>query len=306
MSQGRRFNAMLGIYDTETDQLTDRDNFVIDALKSSFIDPKVEVIKPQIIFSIREKGAMQFNLKRVFTLGNFSAIIGKAKSKKTYLLSAICAAILSGRLMWDKFHGEKQDDKTTLLYFDTEQSDYDSWNVVRRIVLMAGKIDGFRAYNLRRFTPKERRDIINFAMDIYGKESGFVVIDGVADLVNSINSEEEASEVSTMLLRLTKDYNCHICNVIHQNKGDGYATGHIGSYIMKKCEVIIRLTKDENNSSESRVECDMIRGTSDFNPFTLRINPDGIPEIDNVVIDVDNKFKVIDESCFEIRKDEPF
>jgi hypothetical protein len=266
-----------------------KSDWVLDALKESEVDPTKEVGKPQIIFSIREVGGMQFDYRRVFTLGNFSAIIGKAKSKKTYLLSAISACIIGKKLMWDKFQGGMEDNKNLVLYFDTEQGEWDCWNVVHRIALMAGSAykDKFKAFNLRRFSPLERCDIIEFALLMNGDEAGFVVIDGIADLATGINDEEEASRVSSLLLRWTKDYNCHIATVIHQNKNDNFATGHLGSAIMKKCEIIISVTKDQQDNYKSLVECSMSRGI-DFKPFSLVINHEGMPEIDNVIIQVDN------------------
>ena len=257
-------------------------DWVLDALKDSEIHPGKQYHKPEIIFQIREHGAMQFEYRRVFTLGNFSAITGKAKSKKTYLLSAIASCILGRRLMWDKFQGGLIEGKEMVLYFDTEQGTYDSWNVIRRIAVMAGTAERFRAFNLRRFTPSERCQIIEFAMMMHGNEAGLVIIDGIADLATAINDEDEATRVVSLLLRWTKDYNCHIATVIHQNKGDNFATGHLGSSIMKKCEVIISVTKE---GWDSIVECQMIRGAQDFKPFKLAINSEGMPEIDSVAIE---------------------
>lgn len=274
-------------------------DWVFDALNDSEVDPSIEVMKPRIIFSIREAGAMQFDIRRVFTLGNFSAIIGKAKSKKTYLLSAISACIIGKRLMWDKFQGGMEEEKNLVLYFDTEQGDWDSWNVVRRISLMAGNQnkDKFKAYNLRQFTPKERCEIIEFALMMYGDEAGFIVIDGIADLANAINDEDEATRVVSLLMRWTKEYQCHIAVVIHQNKNDNFATGHLGSAIMKKCEIIISVTKDAQDNHKSIVECNMTRGV-DFKPFSLVINRDGLPEIDNVIIQVnEDDFERVNDNC---------
>lgn len=277
-----------GKYNIMTDSYEPGPDWVVGALNGSEIDPVKEISKPEIIFSIRETGAMQFENRRVFTLGNFSAIIGKAKSKKTYLLSAISASIISKRLMWDKFNGGLNNDKDLVLYFDTEQGEWDSWNVVRRIVNMAGQLhkDKFKAYNLRQFTPMERCQIIEYALLMFGDEVGFVVIDGIADLAFAINDEEEATRVVSLLMRWTKEYKCHISTVIHQNKNDNFATGHLGSAIMKKCEIIISVTKDPTNNYKSVVECTMSRAI-DFKPFNLSINHEGIPEIDNVIIEVD-------------------
>ena len=199
---------------------------------------------------------------------------------------------------WDKFQGGLETDKDLVLYFDTEQGDWDSWNVIRRIVLMAGTSDKFKAFNLRRFTPLERCKIVEFALMMYGDEVGFIVIDGIADLATGINDEDEATRVVSLLMRWTKDYQCHIATVIHQNKNDNFATGHLGSAIMKKCEIIISVTKDAQNYSESTVECTMSRSV-DFKPFKLVINSEGIPEIDNVVIELNNdEFERVEKCPF--------
>lgn len=100
----------------------------------------------------------------------------------------------------------------------------------------------------------------------------------MADLSNGINDEDEATRVSTLLLRLTKTYNCHISTVIHQNKNDNFATGHLGSAVTKKAEIIISVTRDNSNKANSEVNCDMSRSI-DFEPFLFSINTDGLPEI---------------------------
>ena len=301
MTAKRKYNAMLDMVEySSTDELKDkqsRSDWVLDALNDAEIDPGKEAEKPRIIFQIRQDGAMQSEHHKVFTLGNFSAIIGKAKSKKTYLLSAISASIIGKKLMWDKFQGGLEKEKDLVLYFDTEQGSWDSWNVVHRIAMMAGPNykDKFRAFNLRRFSPKERCKIIEFALLMHGDEAGFVVIDGIADLANAINDEDEATRVVSLLLKWTKDYQCHIATVIHQNKNDNFATGHLGSSIMKKCEIIIAVTKDQTDGYKSMVECTMSRGM-DFKPFSLVIR-DGLPEIDDVMIQVDNNdFERINDS----------
>lgn len=59
----------------------------------------------------------------ICTLGNFSASIGKAKSKKTFNLSAIVAAALKGDMVVN-YTGCFPPDKNKILYVDTEQSDH--------------------------------------------------------------------------------------------------------------------------------------------------------------------------------------
>jgi hypothetical protein len=246
-------------------------------LSGARIDTGKPIEKPPSILSIKEQSATSSVFKRIFTLGNFSCLIGKAKSRKTFLISMFTAALLD-RNGSDKFISEMPIGKSEIIYFDTEQGEYDSFNVVRRIETMSGTKNNLIAFNLRPFSPVERCQIIDYALKLYGDKCGFCVIDGIADLANGINDEEEATRVTTLLLRWTKTYNLHITTVIHQNKNDNFATGHLGSSIMKKAEIIISVSKSKDEYNVSEINCDMSRGI-DFEPFDMIISQNGFPEV---------------------------
>lgn len=248
-----------------------RSSEIDNLLLSCKIDTTKNIERAPTILSIKERGASQFVNKRLFTLGNFSCLIGKAKSRKTFLLSLLTAGVIRSD---NKFYSEIPAGKTTILYFDTEQGEYDSLNVIKRIEYMTGNKDIIKAFMLREYTPSQRCDILERAFELWGDITALCVIDGAADLATAINDEEEATRVTSMFLRLTKVHNCHIATVLHQNKNDGYATGWIGSQIMKKAEAIISVTKKEGGIS--LVNCDLSRGI-DFAPFEITINQSGIP-----------------------------
>lgn len=245
-------------------------------LNKSKIDTTKRVERPPVILSIIEQSASQTIKKRLFTLGNFSCIVGKAKSRKTYLLSLLTASVLNSDSN-SKFKSELPHTKSDVLYFDTEQGEYDAYNVVKRIETLSGT-STMRSFMLREYSPRERCSIIEHAFKLWGNTVSFCVIDGVADLAFAINDEEEASRVTTMLLRLTKQYNCHISTVIHQNKNDNFATGHLGSSIMKKAEILISVAKAKDSQHLSDVSCDLNRGV-DFEPFCFDVDLDGLPRI---------------------------
>lgn len=250
-------------------------------LLNSRIDTSKTVEKPPTILSIKEQSGTSSVLKRLFTLGNFSCTIGKAKSRKTFVQSLLTAAIL-GEDRGGKLVSELPRGKKDVLYFDTEQGEYDCHNVIRRIERMAGDNKHLKAYSLRQYTPSERCMIIEYAFKLWGSSIAFCVIDGIADLATAINDEDEATRVVTMLLRLTKVHNCHISTVIHQNKNDNFATGWMGSSIMKKAEILISVSKCKDNKDASEVSCELSRGI-DFDPFEIMINSEGIPEISGSV-----------------------
>lgn len=245
-------------------------------LLSSRINTSIKVEKPPVILSKREFIDQRPVLKRMFTLGNFSCIIGKAKTKKTYLISFLTAILLKNEYD-SNFHSEIPKEKKLILYFDTEQGEYDSYNVIKRIEDMAQRNENFKGFMLRPFTPLQRCEIIEHAFKLWGDSCCLCVIDGVADLANAINDEVEASRVTTMFLRLTKTHNCHITTVIHQNKNDNFATGHLGSSIMKKAELLISVSKNSEQKYISDINCDLSRGI-DFEQFSIKINENGFPE----------------------------
>ena len=248
---------------------TSTDNNVLEKhLLNAEINYNKKYDRPPVILSVIEKYNKIIIDMRVWTLGNFSCIKGKAKSKKTFLLSMFVTPLINNNILYDKVKASLPEDKRLILWFDTEQGEYDSYSVLKRIVKLS-KIhsENFKYFNLRRFSPMERCEIIEYSLEFY-KNVGVVIIDGIADLGVSINNEEEATRVSGLLLRWTKDFNIHISTIIHENKNDNFATGHLGSSVMKKAEVLINVKKAEYNTC---VSCDMIRGTSPFQDFYFEI-----------------------------------
>ena len=102
------------------------------------------------------------------TLGNFSASIGKAKSKKTFNVSAIVAAALTNGIVL-QYAAALPGDKRKILYVDTEQSPYHCLKVARRILRMAGlptdrDHENLEFLALRKHTPEERIAIVEQAI----------------------------------------------------------------------------------------------------------------------------------------------
>jgi len=252
-------------------------------LNKAFIDIDIPVNKPPICMYIYNKmpGSSHFDTYRLFTLGNFSAITGKSKSKKTFLTSLMLAAASTNTVIQDKFKGNLPENKTGVLLFDTEQSGYDAWITSKRVrTISNSNIPNFGAFDLREYDPLTRCEIINYGIKKYSDNLGFVIIDGIADLVKAINDENEAVKIVTMLMQWSKNYNIHICNVIHQNKNDNYATGWLGSMVIKKAEAVLSVEKDIYNKDRSKVRCDNIRGTKEFDTFVFDIK-NYLPEIDH-------------------------
>lgn len=66
--------------------------------------------------------------------------------------------------------------------------------------------------------------------------------------------------------------------VLHQNKNDEHARGHIGTELNNKAETILQVEVDKEDKAISVVETVHIRDR-DFEPFAFRINEDVLPEL---------------------------
>lgn len=185
--------------------------------------------------------------------GDFSVVIGKAKSRKSFLVNiALCAAVLDVPalgIIKSQLVGK------TVLYFDTEQSTYYVQLAIKRICKATGieNPTNLLVYALRKFTPAERLELIEYA--IYNTSNlGFVVIDGIKDLITSINDEEQATMIASKLLKWTTETNCHIVTVLHQNKSDTNARGHVGTELTNKAETVLSVSKSDKDGEISIVE----------------------------------------------------
>ena len=243
------------------------------ALKKAEVKFEDKIEESPICIGIREGQ----NVIPIATYGNFSAWVGVQKSRKTFGLSmAFAAAVASGN--YDNFVGYTSGKMNIL--FDTEQAKFHVQKVNKRIIYMAGKYGtqpiNFKIYGLRSFNYMERLLIIEHVIR-NTPNLGFIGIDGIRDLVKSINDEGEANEIVTNLLQWSENYNCHIATVLHMKKGDTPSPrGFIGSEIQNKAEAVIEIQKNKTKKNLSDMIARDFRGI-EFNSFQFEI-VEGIPK----------------------------
>jgi hypothetical protein len=248
----------------------------LSVLEQSKIDPK-EVIPPVEIAweQIDSSGGENLILG---TLENFSLIIGKAKSKKSFFINIAVSVALSKDTVLGMFRGGLKPSNNKVLYFDTEQGKRHTQEAYKRICkqIKIEEPENLEMYYLRKYNPLERLQMIE--EKIYSTEGlGFVVIDGIKDLVTSINDEEQATKISSKLLKWTEEKKIHIICVLHQNKSDNNARGHIGTELINKAETVLSVTVSEKDKSISIVEPQQCRN-KEPNPFAFEII-DNLPAI---------------------------
>lgn len=214
------------------------------------------------------------------TLGNFSASIGKAKSKKTFNVSAIAAAALKNGTVLH-YRACFPDGKRKILYVDTEQGKNHCQIVLNRILRLAGlpkycDADNLTMLALRKYSPEVRLAITEEAIGMI-PDLGLVIIDGIRDFIHDINSPGESTDVISKFMQWTDDRQIHIHTVLHQNKNDEHARGHIGTELNNKAETIMQVEVDKEDKNISVVEAVHIRDR-EFEPFAFRINEEVLPE----------------------------
>lgn len=219
----------------------------------------------------------------IATFGNFSASTGKAKSKKTFNISAMVAAAVTNTTVLN-YRACLPEGKRKILYFDTEQSKYHCHNVLERIYKLSGlsvKNDDPRLlfWGLREYTPKLRIALIDYALRKH-QEVGLVIIDGLRDLMYDINNGKEATDVMTVLMAWTSVYDLHIHTVLHLNKNDNNPRGHIGTELENKAETVLIISKNLQNNSISEVRPMHMRD-KEFSTFAFHIDDNKLPVLDN-------------------------
>ena len=198
----------------------------------------------------------------IFTRGNISCISGKAKSRKSFLIALFAGEIL------------KEGGKVLLI--DTEQAKHNVAKTAKRILAVAGlptdtTTPDFNLIALREKGTKERCDLTQQAIKFWHPD--IVFLDGLRDLVFSINDEAEATEICNTLMALSTTTNAHICTVLHENKKDNDTRGHIGTEIMNKSETVITVSKEGENSKVEPKVCRNI----DFKPFCFTVDNSQCP-----------------------------
>jgi len=252
--------------------------------KEDFTDAELEQILNQGEVKATEKPPIPPQILwvgdcTIATFGNFSASTGKAKSKKTFNLSAmVSACIINGTVL--NYRASLPEGKRKIIYFDTEQSRYHCHNVVERIYRLAGlslksEDKRIKFYGLREFTPALRIALIDYALR---KSSGvgLVIIDGLRDLMYDINNAKESTDVMTMLMAWTSNYNLHIHCVLHLNKNDNNTRGHIGTELENKAETVLVISKDKSDSNVSEVKPMHMRD-KEFTSFAFQIDDNSLP-----------------------------
>ena len=250
-------------------------------LEEMRITPEKQLPKMEFLFRLFGKPC--------FPRRELVAITGKAKSGKTFVTSMLMACCQAGDVL--SFHRET-DAPLKLLWYDTEQSDESTQDILKnRILRMTGitttnctNYTNVDVFNVRAVAWKERRSLLKEAVLHYDPD--LVIVDGIRDLVNDINDGVLAQEVLEELMHLATKKNCCIVCVLHQNKGseDHNLRGWIGTELMNKAFEVYACEKLMPERI-FKVEQTLTRKYDIEQTLFFEVDPNGLPRLTAVPVE---------------------
>lgn len=184
--------------------------------------------------------------------GNAQVVKGREKTGKSAFGVALMVAAMGGSFL----QIEPNRDDYTLLWIDTEQDKSTLRERAKAAVKMACEAstgERLRIVTLKGIDPAERLKMTLTA--IRGSRPDFVFIDGVVDLCGDFNDNKQSASVTNELMKATEEYRCAILCVIHTNKKDDEARGHLGTILQQKCSEVYEVTKNGGTAIVRQDKC---------------------------------------------------
>ncbi len=209
---------------------------------------EVNLNKPPII----QPPVLSIGESSIGSLGNIIGVTGTEGSGKSNFVAAVISGCLNplkedidtlGVMIKDNVNSK------AVVMFDTEQSIVQLHKNIDSVKRRAGISDlpeWFKAYSLVALNRKERFKTIVESIDkFYYEFSGIhiIVIDGIADLIGSVNDEEQSVELINKLFQMAQQYNTLIICVLHMNPSGVKLRGHLGSELQRKASSILSVDK---------------------------------------------------------------
>ena len=172
-------------------------------------------------------------------------VTGHEGTGKSYVLNEMVSGLMGGDSKLGFYRGDEYNEIPFVLYIDTEQNKRDFQIACRRIMDKVGDsfFGNFKALRLDTLNPLERLSQTDRYVRKYNPD--IIIIDGAADLLEDANNSKESQNLVNTFMRWRTQCNAMVMPVIHLNHGSNKMTGFLGSFLAKKCEVRMRVDKQE-------------------------------------------------------------
>jgi len=178
-----------------------------------------------------------------------SFISGKPKAGKTSVASIILSTCLTQYPTFDTLgiKGTYKPDQE-IIYIDSEQSKRSSYRILERIKKNLGRQDvpeNLHVYNFRHYGNEELKQAFELLLKHHPK-AYLWFLDGIADMVTSVNNEQEAKSLIHFLNSQVEKNETAFILFLHENSQsqNDKMRGHLGSEAQRKCFATISISKD--------------------------------------------------------------
>ena len=272
-----------------------------DTLRPYLLDPRENYPEPYTM--------LEFNGVPFAKVGGLAAISGQKKNGKSFVLTQLMAAILGCGNERTKQYlpGLTVPDRTIeylghlpkVLYVDTEMEKLSSAKVLRRVHWLCGwdmkePNDRFAVLWLKSMPKddmakpyKRRYELIRMAIDAI--QPDVVFIDGLRDLLASINDEESGTTILDELGTLAEERRMNIWLALHQNPGkaadsdEAKMRGWIGTELGNKVSDTLISIKSKKPEGVTFTVKQQDARDKDMDDWTFEITEDagqlGVPRI---------------------------
>lgn len=266
---------------------------------------------------------LEYNGVPFSTIGGLGAISGQKKNGKSFVLTQLMAAVLGNGCERTSLFlpGLKVPERTLdylgheprVLYVDTEMEKLNSAKVLRRVHWlcewdMKYPNERFNVLWLKNMPKdgdkrpyKQRYDLIRLAIDALSPD--IVFIDGLRDLLASINDEESGTQILDELASMAEERHMSIWNALHQNpngnSGDeAKMRGWIGTELGNKGSDTLVSIKSKTASGVTFTVKQMDARGKDLDDWKFEVTDDagnlGIPRIIGSGFNLPSKSKEVE------------
>lgn len=292
-------------------------------VRKYLLDPREDYPEP---YHMLEYNGVPFS-----KVGGLSAISGQKKNGKSFVLTQIMAAVLGcgSERTQQYLPGLRVPERTIeylghepkVLYIDTEMERLSSAKVLRRVHWLCGwdmKIPNERfAVSWLKNTPKDsdmkphvfRYDIVRKTIECIKPD--MVIIDGLRDLLASINDEESGTMILNELSSLAEERNMSIWCALHQNPSrkndddEAKMRGWIGTELGNKVSDTLVSIKNKTASGVTFTVKQQDARDKDMEDWKFTVTDDagklGVPKIVGSGIDLPVREKVKADTVQDIR-----
>lgn len=227
------------------------------------------------------KYTLSYNGIAFAPLGGIHALTGQSGHGKTMLFTQYMTAILSGQYGGLCYELSDIIPQPSVLYIDTEMEKCNTIGVKNRVCELVGwnpqeRRDNFTILMLRETTTAQER-WQKVLRSIYEKRPTVVFIDGLLDVVNDFNSNEECQRLIYKCMQVASHYGISVWCLVHQNPNTTKLVGHLGSMLERKVTDVFTSKKDtdERTGEVTFTVCQTKARGRDVPKWKFRVQPVG-------------------------------